>query len=106
MTKAHITSSRFKITSTYLVVLLSIVIMNKTEINKYGNLDKQFSKSNGTIIITENDADDDQSSQPSRNRRSDPSNNTKKNNYDNYEPQCDTPVWAMCTKRKKKQSDD
>jgi ABC-type dipeptide/oligopeptide/nickel transport system ATPase component len=56
-------------------------------------------------VLAENDSDDDDSRRSNKNRNSQNNQNVNPKD-DDYEPQCNTPVWAMCTKRKKKHTDD
>jgi hypothetical protein len=85
------------------VIFISVAYNNQIDLNEISG--KDYLKSQ-KIILVENDRDNAQENQFGASEGTKNNNNDRKPTNNDYEPQCDTPVWAMCTRRKKKHDDD
>ena len=87
--------------------LSGMTIMALSEMDSNDQNSKIHTVSLKSYIIADNDNDVRRHKpQESSSGRQNNSAEENKRDTDDYEPQCDTPVWAMCTKRKKNHNDD
>jgi hypothetical protein len=85
------------------VIFINVESNNQIDLNE---IYRKYLLKSQKIILVENDRDDLQENQFGSSEGSKNNNNDRKSTNNDYEPQCDTPVWAMCTRRKKKHNDD
>ena len=57
------------------------------------------------VIVDNKDRSENKRNGTDNRARSNDDQDDNKSSNEAYEPQCDTPVWAMCTRRKKKHDD-
>lgn len=87
--------------------LSGMTIMGSPKMNSDDQNSRMTAEAIKSFIVADNDKyDRPHNPESSLSGRQNNSADENKRDTDDYEPQCDTPVWAMCTKRKKIHRDD